>query len=123
RESLNVFAGDCLQLPDLRIVNAARLDADSPPAGRFDAQSELVSGFPYRIAHASLLAACCATLLRGPIPGKGLITDLDDTLWGGILGEVGVDGVTWHMESGGQIHGLYQRMLDSLAAAGTLVAV
>jgi hypothetical protein len=28
-------------------------------------------------------------------PQKGLITDRDDTLWAGILGELSVEGITW----------------------------
>ena len=58
-----------------------------------------------------------ATLIRDVSPKKGIITDLDDTLWAGIVGEVGVEGITWDM-SGGHLHGLFQRFLDSLASAG-----
>jgi FkbH-like protein len=54
---------------------------------------------------------------------KGLITDLDDTLWGGILGEAGVDQISWHLDRRTHMHGLYQQCIASLAQAGTLVAV
>jgi HAD superfamily phosphatase (TIGR01681 family) len=52
-----------------------------------------------------------------------LITDLDDTLWSGILGEVGVEGVSWSLEHHSHFHGLYQQFLSSLASAGVLVGV
>ncbi len=52
-----------------------------------------------------------------------MITDLDDTLWRGILGEVGVHGISWDLDNRSQIHALYQQLLHSLAAAGTLIAV
>jgi FkbH-like protein len=64
-----------------------------------------------------------AELIVGSQPKKGLITDLDDTLWAGILGEQGVDGIQWHLEEHAQLHGLYQQLLASLASAGTLIGV
>ncbi|MGC2331984.1 MAG: HAD-IIIC family phosphatase [Candidatus Acidiferrales bacterium] len=55
-------------------------------------------------------------------PKKGLITDLDDTLWSGILGEVGTDNIFWDLEHRSQAHGLYQRLLYALSEAGVLIA-
>jgi FkbH-like protein len=52
-----------------------------------------------------------------------VITDLDDTLWHGIVGEVGADQVSWDLAGHHQEHGLYQNTLASLAAEGILVAV
>jgi FkbH-like protein len=109
-------------IPGIRIVDQQRIDAISPSA-RLDVNSDLSSGFPYTLAHASTLAEVLAGLIANPQPKKGLITDLDDTLWRGILGEVGVDGISWDLDRHSQIHGLYQRLLRSLAAAGTLIAV
>src|SRR5262249_38332555 len=57
-----------------------------------------------------------------PAPKKGLITDLDDTLWRGVLGEAGVRGITWDLDHHSLIHGLYQQLLGSLAEAGSLIA-
>jgi FkbH-like protein len=48
---------------------------------------------------------------------------LDDTLWAGILGENGVNGISWHLDQQAHIHGLYQQFLASLASAGILTAV
>jgi FkbH-like protein len=64
-----------------------------------------------------------ALLLRPPTPLKGIITDLDDTLWHGLVGEVGPDGVSWDLDHGSQVHGLYQQVLRSLVETGVLVAV
>jgi FkbH-like protein len=61
--------------------------------------------------------------VRNPPPKKGLITDLDETLWKGILGEIGSEGISWDLDNHSQIHGLYQQLLRSLAASGTLIAV
>ena len=86
-------------------------------------KADLTTGFPYRLEHAAKLAALLAALLTNPTPKKGLITDLDDTLWRGILGELGPQGVTWDLASHTQIHGIYQQMLATLAASGVLVGV
>jgi FkbH-like protein len=50
-----------------------------------------------------------------------VITDLDGTLWRGILGDVGAEGVSW--DGHAHAHALYQQLLSSLAEAGVLVAV
>jgi FkbH-like protein len=121
--SLAKFAADLSEEPGIRIVDSQALDSVSPPAGRFDIKSEILSGFPYKLPHASALAQSLASLLQVRSPKKGLITDLDDTLWSGILGEVGVDGVNWSLEHHSHIHGLYQQFLSSLASAGVLVGV
>jgi FkbH-like protein len=107
---------------DIKIVSSQRLDELSPPSHRFDAKSEISTGFPYRLEHASALAEVLAAIVRNPQPLKGVITDLDDTVWAGILGEVGVDGICWDMEGNAHLHGLYQQFLASLASAGVLVA-
>jgi FkbH-like protein len=109
-------------LPGVRILDPQRLDALSS-SRRLDVNTDLSAGFPYTLAHASALAEVLAGLVLNPQPKKGLITDLDDTLWRGILGEVGVQGISWDLDNHSQIHGLYQQLLHSLAASGTLIAV
>lgn len=95
----------------------------SPEPSRVDAMMELRAGFPYTIAHASAVADQVVKLLFPPGPKKGLITDLDETLWAGILGEVGVSGVSWSLAEHAQVHGLYQQMLRHLSEMGVLLAV
>ncbi len=106
----------------VRIVDPQRLDTLSL-SRRLDVNSDLSAGFPYTLSHASALAEVLAGLTLNPQPKKGLITDLDDTLWRGILGEVGVHGISWDLDNHSQIHALYQQLLHSLAASGTLIAV
>jgi FkbH-like protein len=108
---------------NIRLLDSESLLEDSPFASRFDVKSEIVTGFPYSLPHAAILAGHLAALLANPTPRKGLITDLDDTLWGGILGEVGVDGVSWSLEQNTHMHGVFQQFLASLASAGILIAV
>lgn len=114
---------DLAQISGVRIVDRAHLEQLSPAAARLDAKMELVAGFPYTIAHASALARSLVNVLYPQVPKKGLITDLDDTLWAGIIGEIGAEGVSWHQDSHTQIHGLYQQMLGHLADCGVLLGV
>jgi len=88
-----------------------------------DARMELLAGFPYSIPFASALAGALVNVLCQPVPKKGLITDLDGTLWSGIAGECGPDGVAWSLEGHAQAHGLYQQMLGHLAGCGVLLGV
>lgn len=110
-------------MPGVRIVSEDALDRMSPAADRHDIKMDLYSGFPYTVSHASFIAEMALRCLFPATPKKGLITDLDETLWKGILGDVGVAGVSWSLEDHSQIHALYQQLVSSLAESGVLVAV
>ena len=111
------------QCTQARVLSPQQLDSMSPFRERLDVKSELLSGFPYKLPHASALAGLFARLTRTPAPKKGLITDLDDTLWRGILGEVGVDGISWDLDHHSQMHAFYQCLLSALSNEGVLLAV
>jgi FkbH-like protein len=123
REAVASLASRLASLDGIRIVSSQRLERISSPTSRLDVRSELSTGFPYTLGHADALADLTARILRNPLPRKGLITDLDDTLWKGILGEVGVESIAWDLDHHAQKHGLYQQLLASLAEAGTLIGV
>jgi len=89
----------------VRVVNRSQLDLMSPAATRYDARADLNSGFPYTNAHADVLGNALAELIAGPAPKKGLITDLDDTFWAGLVGEIGHENVAWDLSSHAQLHG------------------
>jgi FkbH-like protein len=120
---LHEFAAELGDLPAARFLRPARLDAVSPITDRFDLKNLLQAGTPYRLSHASAMGALLARLIQPPVSKKGLITDLDDTVWAGILGDAGPDGVSWDLEHHTSLHGLYQQMLESLASSGVLVGV
>ncbi|MEQ1474189.1 MAG: HAD family hydrolase, partial [Candidatus Acidiferrum sp.] len=121
--SVTKFASSLSTVHGVRILTPQALDLISPLNTRFDIKSEILTGFPYKLPFTSAFAGLLASLVPTPTPKKGLITDLDDTLWLGILGEVGVDGVSWTLDHHSHIHGLYQQFLSSLASAGVLVGV
>lgn len=103
------------------VVNQTRLDG--VPSQRHDLKSDLLLGLPYTLGHADRLAACIARLLQPAPPKKGIITDLDDTLWSGLVGELGSDGVHWSVDRHSGFHALYQTLLCTLARHGILVGV
>ena len=103
------------------LVNSARLAEDSPPAGRYDLKTDLRAGLPYTLPHAAAVASALSRLLVPPPPKKAIITDLDDTLWSGLVGEIGPENVSWDLASHSQLHGLYQKLLAALAEEGVLI--
>jgi FkbH-like protein len=107
----------------VRVVSSSRLDEESPAGQRHDLKSDLYTGFPYTLAHTDTIAATVSRLLVPPKAKKGLITDLDDTLWCGLVGEVGPEGVHWDLDRHSHIHGLYQSLLTALADSGMLLGV
>ena len=117
------FAAAAAAMPGVRVVNPQAVDGLSPLDRRLDLSSDIRAGFPYTLEHAAVLGRLAAELIRPEVRKKGIITDLDDTLWRGILGEEGVEGVSWDLARGTHAHGLYQEMLASLAEIGVLVAV
>jgi FkbH-like protein len=122
RAAVANFAVTLARYPGVSLANSQAL-LDQPAAQRFDVKAEILTGHPYPIAYADALATALARLLRPAMPKKGLITDLDDTLWSGIVGEVGADTVAWDLASHAHIHGLYQQTLAALAGQGVLLAV
>jgi FkbH-like protein len=117
------FAADVSKAGRVAVINMQRLAEESSPAERHDLKSDLYTGLPYTTAHADRLAAQLSIALSPPAPKKGIISDLDDTLWEGIVGEVGADAVAWDLSSHAHTHGLYQKLLASLAESGTLIGV
>ncbi len=123
RGQLASFVSSLALQPRIRFVNEQRLHSASPFSTRLNVKSDWASGFPYNIPHASALAAMMARLVQNPPSKKGLITDLDNTLWSGIVGEVGPEGVSWDLDHKSQAHGLYQQFLRLLSEEGVLVGV
>ena len=54
---------------------------------------------------------------------KCLVLDLDNTLWGGVLGEDGVDGIKLGGDYPGKAYTYWQRAIMQLAANGVILAV
>jgi FkbH-like protein len=109
--------------PHFTVVNRQSLLRISPFTDRLDFKAELFTGMSYTATHADRLGSLLAQLLVPLPPKKGLITDLDGTLWSGIVGEVGAQALRWDLASHAQVHGLYQQLLRALADQGVLIGV
>jgi FkbH-like protein len=102
------------------------LDRDSlatAPRARSSARNDVRFGHPFSDAHARDVAGLVAELLVPPPRKKGLILDLDNTLWRGIVGDDGAENVAWSLEQAALQHGVLQRFVSLLADAGILVGV
>src|SRR5262249_13341973 len=121
RSAVAQFLEQLAREPGVSIVNTQYLDELSPVAARYDLKAELSSGFAYSLQHAVAVAKVFAEVIRRRAPKKGLITDLDDTVWIGILGDDGIEGISWDLEHQSQIHGIYHQVLPSLAHHTSLI--
>ncbi|MGA7158717.1 MAG: HAD-IIIC family phosphatase [Acidobacteriaceae bacterium] len=72
-------------------------------------------------AYARALVRTMSVLFRAP--RKVLCTDLDNTLWGGVLGEDGARGILTGSAFPGNCYLEYQRYLKQLASRGILLAL
>ncbi|HEV8263336.1 MAG TPA: HAD-IIIC family phosphatase [Gemmatimonadales bacterium] len=87
-------------------------------AGYFASGCPVGGGWIGRIAEAVVEAAA-----QPPIaPKKVLVTDLDNVLWNGVIGDDGVDGIAFEPSGAGYRHFVYQSLLRRLQREGTLLA-
>ncbi len=93
-------------------------------ASAFSVGTYLASGCPVGGAGLGTVAeAVVAPLLESRAePAKVLITDLDNTLWAGIVGDDGVEGLHFGPEGTGYVHFVYQTYLARLRREGVLLA-
>jgi FkbH-like protein len=123
RESLASFEWWACSTSNIRVLSSERLDQISPASHRYDVSGYILNGFPYTLTHAAAIAELLTLLVHNAPPKKGLITDLDDTLWAGLVGEIGPDAVSWDLDHRSHMHGFYQQFLSALAAQGVLIGV
>ncbi len=90
-----------------------------------DEKRWLTTRLPIRAQHLSALAAEWVRYLY-PLMGrmaKVLAVDLDNTLWGGVIGEDGIDGIQLSGEHPGAAFQAVQRALLDLRRRGILLAI
>lgn len=105
---------------------AAGMGATILPADAFSLASYLDSGNPFASRHLETVAdAVISAALGGgavPEPKKVLVSDLDNTLWSGVIGEDGLDGIAFEPVGVGYRFFLYQSFLAKLKREGVLLA-
>jgi len=103
---------------------ARALGADLLASDVFSLASYLSTGSPFagtRLGEVAELVVDRA-LGNSTEPAKVLVTDLDNVLWRGVIGEDGIDGISYTQEGVGFRHFLYQSVLAKLKREGTLLA-
>ncbi|MCM2421603.1 HAD-IIIC family phosphatase [Streptomyces sp. RKAG293] len=111
------------RFPGLAVIDLDPLIAETGPvsdprlAGYAKAQytAPLLAAYAREAAH-------LARSLRG-MTKKCLVLDLDDTLWDGILGDAGADGIAAAGTLRGEAFGAFQRTVKQLGSQGVLLAV
>ena len=78
---------------------------------------------PYSTFAVKALADKIVSLANRAVPKKVMVVDLDNTLWGGVVGEVGARGITLCDEHTGLIYKDVQRQLLRMKQAGVLLAI
>lgn len=110
------------QLPSLVVLDVDPLLAEGIPA-----VDERLSHYakahlsPALLTRLAQLTGHLARQLTGGI-SKCLAVDLDNTLWGGVLGDDGVDGIHVGEGPAGEAFAAFQRVVRQLGSQGVLVA-
>ncbi len=91
----------------------------------FDERLWHIAKYPCRVEHMPLIAQAVvdvALAVLGPFV-KCVILDLDNTLWGGVIGDDGVEGITLGGYDEGEAFVAFQRFILSLKQRGIILAV
>jgi FkbH-like protein len=119
------LAALCRTIPDCVFFDVDRLAARHGRARWRDPRMFLASRLPVSsdafATYSRGLVRSLSSLFRAP--RKVLCTDLDNTLWGGVLGEDGTDGIATGSAFPGNCYFEYQKYLKQLSSRGILLAI
>ena len=89
------LANDLAELSAIRFLSSARLRELYPVTNYYDAAADRLGNVPYTREAYAALGTAIARVFHGSrrAPYKVIVTDCDNTLWRGICGERGPDGV------------------------------
>ncbi|WP_289782095.1 type I polyketide synthase [Streptomyces phaeoluteigriseus] len=88
-------AGELAALPGIAVLRPDDFTRRHPVAERFDERTERLAHLPFTPPFQAAVALCLAETVRSvlrPAP-KVIAVDGDETLWGGVAGEIGPDAV------------------------------
>ena len=105
--------------PGTVVVGRDDWTREHPVADRFDAETDAIAHLPFRLEFQAAVALTLAARVRAirRRPPKLIAVDGDETLWGGVAGEVGPENV----DLGGPRAALARRLLEWRAAGVLLV--
>ena len=110
--------------PNVHVLDLARLVSDMGRTGFYSPKMWYLGGQPYAMSAIKVLAAAIdeTLLLPGRTRKKVMVVDLDNTLWGGVVGEDGPAGLVIGPSGAGAAYRDVQRRLKELARTGVLLA-
>lgn len=121
---LYASAAENLRLGKQLVALALQLNAEVLSADFFSLTSYLNFGVPVASNQSGDLADIIIQSLLTPVsqPRKVLVTDLDNVMWHGVIGEEGVGGIKDRPDAEGYPHFIYQTLLRKLKNQGVLLA-
>jgi len=121
----HALAERCREIPGTHVVDLAHLGALSGARWWTLHKTWFLGGLGFPEEVAPLLCreyAAFGAALRG-LARKCLVVDLDDTLWGGVVGEAGAEGVEVGADYPGNIFREIQRVVGALRERGVVLAI
>ena len=114
----------CAGSPDVQVLDAARLACETGLDRWRDERLEYLAKAPWSSDACVAVAKAVARRVRPwfVAPKKCLVLDMDNTLWGGVLGEVGSDGIALGPDYPGNVFLDFQRRVLALRDGGILLA-
>ncbi|GAA4974286.1 HAD-IIIC family phosphatase [Kineococcus glutinatus] len=124
-ELLNVRLGEAAAAAGVGVVDCERLAGLAGKRAWFDARYLHLAKQAVGLGCVPLLARHTAAVVTGGLglARKCLVLDLDGTLWGGVLGEVGPHGVAVGGGPVGEAYSAFQRYVLQLKDKGVVLAV
>lgn len=109
----------------VRIVDVAGMVQRLGSNAAWRERNRYVMQHPYSPAAAALIVEAYAQTIRADLIArrKVVVLDADNTLWGGVLGEDGPDGIVVDREYPGAVYHVFQAQLAHLRSLGYLLAV
>lgn len=109
----------------VRLVDHRRLVDEVGAENAHDDRGMLLYRQPYRTALIDALGSLSAETVASfdAVPPKVIVLDLDNTLWGGVVGDDGADGIAIGDTYPGNAFAAFQRQLRRLSKRGILLAV
>lgn len=111
--------------PRVSILDLDRVVAEYGAARAFDPRMYLMARNPFAVDFLPHLARAFADVVAAELvpPRKCVVVDCDNTLWGGVLGEDGREGVVIGTDYPGEAYREFQQYLAGLGRRGFLLAI
>ena len=111
--------------PSLRVFDLARLVEKQGYANAVDPRLELIGRIPFAAPFNNILAESFAGLLMAELgkTTRAIALDIDGTLWGGVLGEDGIEGIAVGGDYPGNAYVAFQKQLKQIMARGVALVL